>query len=453
MKITIKNDLFLTELPDHLMAEIQDRLTFTNPAYTEAEKMNRWTGNLDRELKFYRAENGGLHIPRGFIGQLISMARKAGIPFQIEDHRRTLPEVDFHFAGELRDFQQDAVNNLIKYDFATLPAPTGSGKTVIGLAMIAARRQPVLVIVHTRELLNQWIERIETFLGIPRSEIGIIGNGKKTIGERVTVGIVNSIYPMAGEIRQHIGHLIVDECHRTPSRTFTEAVSAFDCKFMLGLSATPYRRDGLSRLIFWHLGDVRHEIKAEDLQDSGDILRVKAIQRFTNFRSWADATTQYAQMLAELTQDNDRNELIAGDVIREAGNGGGICLVLTDRRDHALRLVTRIRAGGIRAEVLTGELPAKERQGIVDRLNAGAIKVLVATGQLIGEGFDCRELSTLFLTTPIRFDGRVRQYLGRVMRPAPGKDQAVVYDYVDSEVGVLRASARQRARVYGEVDS
>lgn len=415
--------------------------------------MNRWTGNLDRELRFYRAENGGLHIPRGFIGQLISMARKAGIPFQIEDHRRTLPEVDFQFAGELRDFQQDVVDDLLRYDFATLPAPTGSGKTVIAMAMITSRRQPALVIVHTKELLNQWIERIETFLGIPREEIGIIGAGKKIIGDKITVGIVNSIYPSAEDIREKIGFLIVDECHRTPSRTFTMAVSAFDCRYMLGLSATPYRRDGLSRLIFWHIGDVHHEIKAEDLQETGDILKVKAIQRFTNFRSWADATTEYPQMLAELTKDNDRNELIARDVIREAGNGGGICLVLTDRREHAVRLVTKIRSGGIRAEVLTGELPAKERQGIVERLNSGEIPVLVATGQLIGEGFDCRELSTLFLATPIRFDGRVKQYLGRVMRPAPGKDQAVVYDYVDAEVGVLRASARQRARVYGDVDS
>ena len=453
MKIILSNDLILTEIPDQLMAEIRDRLTFPNPAYVEAEKMNRWTGNLDRTLCFYRAENGGLQIPRGFTGHLISMAKRAGIPFQIEDHRRILPEVDFQFAGELRDFQQEAMDNLIKYDFATLPAPTGSGKTVIGLAMIAARRQPALVIVHTKELLDQWIERIETFLGIPRSEIGVIGGGKMTIGGKITVGIVNSIYPSAEEIRQRIGFLIVDECHRTPSRTFTEAVSAFDCKYMLGLSATPYRRDGLSRLIFWHVGDVHHEIKAEDLQETGDILKVKAIQRFTNFRSWADATTEYPQMLAELTKDNERNELIASDVIREADNGGGICLVLTDRREHAMRLVTRIRAGGIRAEMLTGELPAKERQRIVERLNSREIPVLVATGQLIGEGFDCRELSTLFLATPIRFDGRVRQYLGRVMRPAAGKDQAVVYDYVDAEVGVLRASARQRARVYGGVEA
>jgi superfamily II DNA or RNA helicase len=304
------------------------------------------------------------------------------------------------------------------------------------------------VIVHTKELLQQWVERIETFLRNPRSEIGVIGAGKMTIGEKITVGIVNSIYQVAGEIREHVGFLIVDECHRTPSRTFTEAVSAFDCRYMLGLSATPYRRDGLSRLIFWHIGDVRHEIKAEDLEETGDILKVKAVQRFTNFRSWADPATEYSKMLSALTQDSERNELIAGDVIREAGNGGGICLVLTDRRDHAVRLVTKIRSGGIRAEVLTGELPAKERQGIVERLNSGAIKVLVATGQLIGEGFDCRELSTLFLATPIRFDGRVKQYLGRVMRPAPGKDRAVVYDYVDERVGVLAASHRARQRVY-----
>ena len=237
MNIKLSNDLILTQIPDPLIAEIRDRLTFTNPAYTEAEKMNRWTGNLDRELKFYRAKNGGLQIPRGFTGHLISMAKRAGIPFQIEDRRRILPEVDFQFAGELRDFHEEAMDNLIKYDFATLPAPTGSGKTVIGLALVAARRQPALVIVHTKELLNQWIDRIETFLGIPRSEIGVIGAGKKTIGERITVGIVNSVYSSPGEIREHIGS---DSLHYLSLHGMVEATGMDSGSFCLACYSGNY---------------------------------------------------------------------------------------------------------------------------------------------------------------------------------------------------------------------
>jgi len=139
-------------------------------------------------------------------------------------------------------------------DFGALSAPTGSGKTVVTLALIAKRRQPVLIVVHTRELQDQWMARIETFLGIPREEVGIIGGGKKRIGSKITVALVQSLYKVAGDICHHVGHLVVDECHRAPSRTFTEAVTAFDCHYMTGLSATPWRRDGLSRLIYWYLG-------------------------------------------------------------------------------------------------------------------------------------------------------------------------------------------------------
>jgi superfamily II DNA or RNA helicase len=295
--------------------------------------------------------------------------------------------------------------------------------------------------------MDQWIQRIEQFLGIPRAEIGIIGNGKKQIGDKITVGIVNSIYPIAEEIREHISHLVIDECHRSPSRTFTEAVTAFDCKFMLGLSATPYRRDGLTKLIGWHLGR-KIEVKQADLTEADIILDVEVITRETMFTSSYDASEEYTRVLSELTEDADRNQLIAADVIREATNGGGICLALTDRREHCNALAALITACGIETAILTGEVSNGSRKAIVDRLNSGGVRVLIATGQLIGEGFDCKELSTLFLATPIKFDGRLTQYLGRVLRPAPGKAKAKVYDYCDVHVGVLAASARARQQVY-----
>ena len=154
-------------------------------------------------------------------------------------------------------------------------------------------------------------------------------------------------------------------------------------------------------------------------------------------------------MLSELTQDLERNLLIASDVASEANNGGGICLVLSDRKKHCEALQALLQSEyHLHSELLTGDVPTKQRQGIVERLNQGKVKVLVATGQLIGEGFDCKGLSTLFLTTPIKFNGRVLQYLGRVLRPAPGKKKSKVYDYVDANVGVLVASAKARRKVY-----
>lgn len=437
----------VNSIPRDVVARIERRLTFDNPKYLDNERRGFSNWNVPATIEGYRTNGNTLAIPRGFTGQLIGILRDAGVPYRIEDNRRCLPSIDFRFMGTLKTYQEDAVRAMLSKDFATLAAPTGSGKTVIALAIIAERKQPALIIVHTKELKSQWIDRVHDFLGIPKKEIGIIGDGKQTIGEKITIGIVNSIYPIAAEIKKHFGFIVVDECHRCPSRIFTEAVSAFDSKFMLGLSATPWRRDGLSRLIFWNVGDKIHEIDQATLESTGDVLRAEVITRETKYTTHRDPSGEYSQMLSELTEDPYRNAQITGDVIEEAKNGSGICLILTDRKAHCEILAGMIGAQGVGADVLTGDLSGKERQATVERLNAGEIKILVATGQLIGEGFDCKELSTLFLACPIKFNGRLIQYLGRVLRPAPGK-QARVYDYIDSGIGVLASAARGRQRVY-----
>ena len=397
----------------------------------------------------FEQTDNGLIIPRGYVRHLITMARAQGIRYHMQDHRRTLPEVDFSFHGRLKPFQKIAVKDILGHDFGTLSAPTGSGKTCMALYAIAQRKQPAVIVVHTRELLNQWIGRIETFLKIPAKDIGIIGSGNHTLGDRITVALVQSLYRCADKVSQHIGFLIVDECHRAPARTFSEAVTALDSKFMFGLSATPWRRDKLSRLIYWYLGDVVHEVNKEDLLKTRDILPVEVVTRQTEFRTLLDPSEQYSKMLSELTRDTMRNKLIAQDVARETRKGKGVCLVLSDRKAHCEAIQSLLwREHKIGSELLTGDIPKKAREAIVARLNSGRVKILIATGQLIGEGFDCKQLSTLFLATPIKFNGRVIQYLGRVLRPASGKRRAVVYDYIDSLVGPLKASAKSRMRVY-----
>jgi superfamily II DNA or RNA helicase len=242
---------------------------------------------------------------------------------------------------------------------------------------------------------------------------------------------------------------MVDECHRIPSRTFTAAVVKFDCRYMLGLSATPWRRDGLSKLIFWHLGDVHHHLTPTELIESGDVVPVKVRFRRTAFEPRHDPVTEYSKMLAELVADDRRNRMIAEDIAREARRGEGICLVLSDRKQHCETIQALLRfRHHIGAGLLTGDLSDEQRRQVIASVEGGALSVLVATGQLVGEGFDCRKLSILFLTTPIKFSGRVLQYLGRVLRPAPGKARARLYDYVDMRVGPLKAAARAREQIY-----
>jgi len=449
--VTLKIDAqahLIGHLPVTVADRIKGRLTFPNPAFLEAEKRGFYTGNLEQEIVGYQLGTDVLSVSRGFARQVVGILRRAGVQFKLDDRRRTLAPVDFIFTGHLHDFQEQAVGAMAARDFGVLAAPTGSGKTVMALSLIARRRQPALIVVHSRELQDQWIARIETFLGLPASEVGIIGGGKMKVGDRVTVALVQSLYKVAPEVAPNFGNLIVDEAHRAPSRTFTEAVTAFDCRYMAGLSATPRRRDGLSRFIYWYLGDKVHEVDKDALVEAGHVLQAEVITRETDFTPIFDPSEEYSRMLSELTQDPARNALIADDVAREAGNGGGVCLVLSDRKAHCETLAGLLADRGITTQMLTGDLAPEDRRQVVEALSGGQIKVLVATMQLVGEGFDSKELSTLFLTTPIRFDGRLLQCLGRVLRPAPGKDKGRVFDYVDIQVGVLENAARARGRVY-----
>ncbi len=450
MHCRIAHKLFLSDIPEPIKLQVMADLTLENPKWLENLKMGRTNYKVSCHLKFYSTRtNGGLIVPRGYGEPLARICAGFGEAVEYEDDRRLLPEVDFRFAGELRPYQFDACTSMLRRRFGTLCAPTGAGKTVCGLYLVAQRRQPALIIVHTRDLAMQWVERIEQFLDIPAASVGMIGGGRDKVGEAVTVATVQSVYSRAKDLKKRIGHLIVDECHRAPSRTFTEAVTAFDCAYSLGLSATPFRRDGLTSLIFWHLGAMHARIDGEALMDSGAILRPEIHVRETSFTSDRDASEEYGQIIADLTEDAARNALIIDEVAREIRTGQGVSLILSDRRVHCrvLRemLLERYGLDGVE---LTGETPASERRRLVERIQAGQVRAVFATGQLIGEGFDASNLTTLFLVTPVKFSGRLIQYLGRVLRPGAGKSRPKVYDFVDSRVGVLDAAARARAEVY-----
>jgi len=450
LQITIQNNLRLSNIPRELRDKLTDTLKFLNPKWIENHRLGRWNRGTPRELRFFDKIRGGeLWIPRGYMRQLILLCRRYKVPYEINEKRRFLAALSFDFSGQLKPFQSKAVEVMLAKEFGTLSAPTGSGKTVMALYMIARRKQPALIVVHTKDLALQWVARASEFLNIAADEIGFIGGGKKTVGEKVTVALVQSLYKCTQDVSKEIGFLVVDECHRCPSRTFTEAVSDFDSYYMLGLSATPWRRDKLTKVIFWHLGDLHHKVDQSRLVERGHVLSAEVIVRQTDFKPFFDPVTEYSKMMSELTSDDQRNRLIAADIAREASGNAGICLVLSDRKKHCKNLQALLRYKyKTPSEVLTGELNIKQRQAVMERLNRGEVNVLLATGQLIGEGFDHRDLSPLFLTTPIKFSGRVMQYLGRVLRPAPGKKQARVYDYVDVNVDVLVTAARARQKVY-----
>jgi superfamily II DNA or RNA helicase len=452
VNVLLANKLQLSDIPEKIRSVLMEQLQFLNPKWIENNRMGRWNKGTPKILKFYRKlPGGGLSIPRGYMRQIYLLCRRYKEPIEIDDRRRKLDDIEFTFQGRLKPFQQDAADIMLSKDFGTLSAPTGSGKTVMALNMIARRRQPALVIVHTRDLAVQWTERISTFLNIAADEIGFIGGGRKRMAGTITVAMVQSLYKCAKQVAPKIGHLVVDECHRAPSRTFTEAVTAFDAQYMLGLSATPWRRDKLSKLIFWHLGDVHHEVSKSHLLEKGHLLDIEVLIRNTDFKPYYDPVNEYSKMLSELTSNDDRNRLIAADIASEIEQGpqGGVCLVLSDRKRHceSLRGILKHKHH-LATGLITGDVGIAQRQHVLQQLNSGELRVLIATGQLIGEGFDHPGLTTLFLTTPIKFSGRVIQYLGRVLRPVEGIQKARIFDYVDVHVQPLASAAKARQKVY-----
>lgn len=446
--LTVGRDCCFTDISFALEKRLKEELTIDNPEYLSAKKYGRWIGKkLKPQLKYYDSVVKGLRFPRGFANNAVRLCREVcGSDPLIVDNRQLLPEIDLEFKGSLREYQEEALAAAENRSFGVLEAGTGSGKTVMALALIAKRKQPTLVVVHTKELLYQWRERIQEFLEV---EAGQVGDGKFS-PQPLTVAIVNSARKRTEELAPLFGQLVVDECHRVPASLFTNVVSRFDCHFQLGLSATAFRSaKETTRLIYYFMGDRIHRVNQSELKATGAILSPELVRRTTDFTY--RYMGKYHSLIKKLVEHEGRNKQIIGDIVEVVGEGtGGTVLVVSDRVSHCRLFLEKLQTQGIQCELLHGQVAADERSRIVEAVQMGAVDVLIATLQLISEGFDCPGLSTLFLTTPISFEGRLLQVIGRIMRPADNK-RARVYDYIDENVPTLARSAEARGLVLSKL--
>ena len=255
------------------------------------------------------------------------------------------------------------------------------------------------------------------------------------------------------EISKHFGQIIVDECHPTPASTFIQVVSAFDSFYQLGLSATPYRRDRLNKLLCYVVGNISATITDQDLQEHGTRIKPQIIARETLFGYDYHEDADYQPMISRLVEDPDRNRLIIKDVVRKATEDrNNYSLVLTDRREHCKTLARLLGEQGISCAILTGDLPKKQREQAIKDLEEGSLRVVLATGQDSRRRAGHSQTQLLICYHPIRWKGKIKQYVGRVLRTAPGKSDARIYDYVDTCVGVLVSAYRSRCyQVYEQL--
>ena len=455
LKLIIKNNIQVPYVDEQTDDFLYNSLTMPNPKWLENHRLGRYNWGTPKELTFYEEEGEeGFFVPRGFLNDIIDYCEKNNIKYQIDNQTHKYENVNWEFTGTLRPFQKIAVKKMLSEDTGTLCAPTGSGKTVMGLYIIAQRKQPTLIVVHTKELLHQWIDRIEQFLNINKNQIGQIGNGNLDENKNITVALIQTLKKYQ-EIIDQYSYLMIDECHRAPSKTHTDIASQFKGRYITGLSATPYRNDKLDKVIEWYCGPILHKISAGELIKKGHIIGIKSIIRRTNFNSQLEnPADEYPKLLQEISFDKERNQMIVNDIIEVVGNKE-TCLVLSDRKAHCQELKDLLSLSlksGYGIEILTGDTPIAPRKKIVENVNNGKIKILIATGQLIGEGFDCKNLSSLFLTMPIKFSGRIIQYIGRVLRPKKGKDKALVYDYFDQNIRCLYSGFKNRQKEYKKLE-
>lgn len=443
LNIYIADDIRLDkqEIPKPLYHQLKSILTFPNPAYEQALKYGNGFTRVPKEITLYDENEGFLSVPRGVGNKIIYFLKQYSIPYKIQDQRLVLPEVPFQSRIMLRDYQKEAVDKLMRVTQGFLVSPCGSGKTVMMVELMTRIKQPTLFIVHQKELMDQIIHTATALTDVTKEEIGIIGNGKRTIGDRMTVATIQTLNRVnLDEIKRKFGAIFVDEAHHLAAKSFYEVISKFPGRYRFAVSATPYRADGLTKMVFACSGGIIHEIKQSQVPTIIPSLRVIETDFYTD-------SYDHIEVVRQLIEDDQRNLLIARKIAEEAP--GNYSLVLSDRVEHLHRLKQLLNTivPDLSCEILTGDIPKRERKAIMERAKNKEIDILLAT-QLAREGLDIPHLNRLFMTYPKKSASSVQQEVGRIMRPAEGKKDAIVFDFYDVRHGILRSQFWKRLKVY-----
>jgi superfamily II DNA or RNA helicase len=421
---------------------------FQNPEFYKAQAM-RFTV-WDKRRVIGCAENYPKHIalPRGCLDAAIELLKEHGIRHDLRDERLQGQLIDVSFSGTLRADQEAAVSAMMQHDIGVLCAPTAFGKTVSAAALIAHRSVNTLVLVHRTELLKQWQDRLQTFLGVGKGVIGTIGGGKSKPTGKIDIAVVQSL-ARKGEINPLVetyGHVVVDECHHVGSVSFEAILKHVKAKFVLGLTATPIHRDGQQPIIFMQCGKIRHTAAKPE----GEPKDMEVVARLFDKPLALPESASIQDVFRQLANDNDRTALIAAEISAAFESGRNV-LVLTERTDHLDAILAALAGKVEKIFVLHGRMSKKKRTKLIAELNELAPempRVLLATGKLVGEGFDHPPLDTLVLAMPISWKGTLQQYAGRLHREHTSKTDVRIIDVVDVGHPALLRMWEKRKRGY-----
>lgn len=451
LQITLDNTLRLNRsaIPFALISFLKDELNFANDAFIIKKKAGKNTFGTERFFSCIDESEDEVVIPRGVAGKLLRFCKENGISYNFKDNRQKKIQTSFNFQSSLRNYQLPALEAVYKKEMGVLVAPPGSGKTVIGLKIIADKQQPALIVVHRKQLLEQWVTRIEAFLGIPNQEIGKIGMGKSKIGKHITIATIQSLVKEIEKneaLKNAFGTILIDECHHIPADSYRRTIHQFNSYYLYGLTATPFRKHNDGKLIFIHLGEIIAEITA---LETGRNKQASVIVRNTDLDVPFNSKTDKFEILSKiLVHDSSRNKLILDDIINELKMGKRV-VVLTERKEHIESLHQYLRQS-YEVVTLSGDDSENSRNNKWKILNSGNYQALITTGQFFGEGTDLHNASCLFLVYPFSFEGKLIQYIGRVQR---SEIAPVIYDYHDSKIDYLNKMFLKRNTYYRKLES
>ena len=459
LQIKLSNSALINKpaLTKELINFLKESLIFANSEFFIKKKSAKSTWGTQKYFNLIEENNEYIEIPRGFVGKLIRYCSQNEINFEFHDQRSKHNSVKFSSRISLRTYQEPAIEAASKKDFGIISAPPGSGKTIIGLKIIADKQQPALILAHRRHLLDQWIERIQGFLGIPKNEIGRIGSGytqqstkrKNKSNKAITVAMLQSIGKLIekepDKLVNSFGTIIIDECHHMPARTYSNVISKLSPYYQYGLTATPFRKNTNDKIIFAHLGEIIVNIKPTDIEQ---YKRPRLIVRKTSLDIPFNSKTDPFEVLSKvLVHDSARNKLLLKDITGELDKGKKV-VIITERTEH-IEIFNQFLKQSFETIRLSGQDSETKRKLKWNTLKSGNYQALITTGQYFGEGSDLSNASCLFLVYPFSFKGKLIQYIGRVQR---SEITPVIYDYDDHKIEYLHRLFLKRNAWYRHLD-
>lgn len=459
MNFILANKITIEDPTTEMLAYCKSTLSFPNPDYLKKQAMGKWTGNTQREIVLYERAGNRLYIPFGEC-QKVYRRFKNDIT-RLDVRICPLRAREYGSNINLYDYQENAVEAVLRAKNGILVAPCGSGKTQMGLETVARIGGKTLWLTHTTDLLTQSMNRARQCFGLPASEYGTITAGKVNVGNTLTFATVQTASNIdLSQYRDEWDCIVVDECHKavgspTQMMMFYRVLSALSARFKLGLTATPYRSDGLERCMFTLLGGIIHEVPQSAVAGNTVPVRVKFVD--TGYKpdvdniTDGDGTLNYAKLISDITENKDRNAVIVGEIQRAAQNGS--VLVLSDRLQHLDVMEKRLCAvfpyRTARLGIASTKAEKERRARLLTDLNNGALNVVFATYKLAKEGLDVPNLRTVIFATPQKDKTTVIQSAGRVARKADGKEYGTVIDFSD-DFGMLRGYEKKRRGYYNK---